>query len=402
MRRTAVTRSRRVTLPSAQPAGGLSSPPPRSDSCTCPIPPPPPRVVLAEERLPPLFVARAFSLPGRPFSGNPAAVVLILRAWPTGAWMQALALELGFPATAFVRPRADGAWGVRFFNPSTELPMCGHASLAIAHVLLLQQTGSPTTPPALPLVQRAVQLRAEASGAAILAEAVPSPEGGEPLIRLTLSADPPLEVSAAEAAELRPALIRALGLEGEAATPADSEPLLWIGRTRHDTVVRLSPWAFAAMKPDFGAITALPGAARILTVTTLGGGRGAASSGGSLGAARLSDPVNSHDPSAFDIVSRVFQPRNGVPEDPVCGAAHCQLACLWEAALPLDDASPGDKRIYALQASPRGGRLLLGLTPPPFDESLRAGGGAGRLVFLEGACETAVVGRLTATPTSTS
>ncbi|WP_433248214.1 PhzF family phenazine biosynthesis protein [Actinomadura nitritigenes] len=69
----------------------------------------------------------------RPFTGNPAAVVL-LEAPPDEAWMRAIAAEVHQPTTAFVWREGD-AWGVRWFTPARELPLCGHATLAAAHVL---------------------------------------------------------------------------------------------------------------------------------------------------------------------------------------------------------------------------------------------------------------------------
>lgn len=77
------------------------------------------------------FLVDAFA--ERPFTGNPAAVVL-LEAPPDGAWMQATAAELHQPTTAFAWREAD-AWGIRWFTPTRELPLCGHATLAAAHVL---------------------------------------------------------------------------------------------------------------------------------------------------------------------------------------------------------------------------------------------------------------------------
>lgn len=298
--------------------------------------------------------------------------------------MQSLATELSLPATAFVRPLDDGSWAVRFFNPKVELPMCGHASLAVAHTLLAAGAG------AVPPRQLTVRLQTQ-SGAVIRAECPIQPlgtgiggQGGA--IRLIMPADPPREVSEAEAAELRPAILSALGLSVPPLGQQDPERLLWLGRTRFDTVTRLSPDAFASVAPDFAAIAALPGPARILTVTTLGGGGAADEIGGEDKARggprlRLARPVNGHLPAAHDIVSRCFQPRNGVPEDPVCGAAHCQLAAFWGAQPEFF----GGRRILALQASPRGGSLQLeweGVEVPT------------TVVALRGACETTVVGRL--------
>jgi len=80
----------------------------------------------------PLLHVDAFAT--QPFAGNPAGVCL-LPAPREAAWMQAIAAELNLPATAFVTPVADGAWPLRWFSPAVELTLCGHGTLAAAHVL---------------------------------------------------------------------------------------------------------------------------------------------------------------------------------------------------------------------------------------------------------------------------
>src|SRR5687767_12318314 len=77
----------------------------------------------------------AFS--SRPFGGNPACVVEPLSAWPEAGWMQALARENNAGATAFlVQDKRSGRLSIRWFTPHVEVPLCGHATLAAAHVLL--------------------------------------------------------------------------------------------------------------------------------------------------------------------------------------------------------------------------------------------------------------------------
>lgn len=79
----------------------------------------------------PLFTVDAFS--GVPFAGNPAAVCLLDGPRPD-AWMQALAREMNLSETAFLLPEGDG-WRLRWFTPAVEVALCGHATLASAHVL---------------------------------------------------------------------------------------------------------------------------------------------------------------------------------------------------------------------------------------------------------------------------
>src|ERR1044071_3986965 len=69
----------------------------------------------------------------RPFAGNPAAVC-VLREPRTNEWMQQLAFELGYSETAYIS-EAEGAFSLRWFTPKIEVPLCGHATLASAHVL---------------------------------------------------------------------------------------------------------------------------------------------------------------------------------------------------------------------------------------------------------------------------
>ena len=73
----------------------------------------------------------------RPFLGNPACVVEPFEAWPDDGWMQALAMENNQAETAFLRRTRDPArYGLRWFTPATEVDLCGHATLASAHVLM--------------------------------------------------------------------------------------------------------------------------------------------------------------------------------------------------------------------------------------------------------------------------
>lgn len=82
----------------------------------------------------PIFVVDAFTT-GAPFTGNQAGVCLLpAGSWPSDAWMQSVAAEMKHAETAFLVPK-DGAWRLRWFTPAKEVPLCGHATLASAHVL---------------------------------------------------------------------------------------------------------------------------------------------------------------------------------------------------------------------------------------------------------------------------
>lgn len=81
----------------------------------------------------------------RPFAGNPAVVVEPLSTWPEDSWMQALAAENNQSETAFLKPTDDpGRYSLRWFTPTKEVPLCGHATLAAAHVLW-RETGQTAT-----------------------------------------------------------------------------------------------------------------------------------------------------------------------------------------------------------------------------------------------------------------
>jgi PhzF family phenazine biosynthesis protein len=233
----------------------------------------------------------------RPFAGNPAAVVLLDAPAQDTAWAQVVAAEMNLPATAFVGP-ADGAWALRWFSASAELSLCGHGTLAAAHVLARELgTGDE------------VLSFATASG---VLEARPGRDGW---IELDLPAHPP-----APAPDDAGAVAAAL-------YPAGGAPAFETWRGGDDLLVVVPDAAdVERLAPDHAALAAIP--ARVTIVS----GRG---------------------PSAgYDFVSRVFAPSVGVAEDPVTGSAHCLLGPYWSARL-------GRPVLSARQASPRGGVLRI-------------------------------------------
>lgn len=223
----------------------------------------------------PLFVVDAFA--ERAFAGNPAAVCLL----PTprdAAWMQLVAREMSLSETAFVVARDDGDFDLRWFTPAVEVDLCGHATLASAHVLW--ETAKLDATRAARFHTRSGLLTA-------------SRENGR--IVLDLPAHPAKEASLPEG------IAAALGVE-----PA------WVGRSRFDVFAEVAREAdVKAMAPDFVALAKVEGRGFIVT-------------------ARGAD-------GAFDFVSRFFAPRVGVPEDPVTGSAHCVLGPYWAAKLGKTD-----------------------------------------------------------------
>lgn len=206
-----------------------------------------------------------------PFSGNPAAVCL-LKEQRDSDWMQSVAAEMNLSETAFVRPLADG-YELRWFTPATEVNLCGHATLATAH--LLWETGM--------LAGDAEAMFHTRSG---LLTARRCEEG----IEMDFPADPtnPLELD-------------------EPLDEIVGKPVIAAHSAREDWLVVLDSEAeVLECKPDLARIATLP--LRGLIVT-----------------ARGTYPN--------DFVSRFFAPAAGINEDPVTGSAHCALASYWNRRL---------------------------------------------------------------------
>jgi PhzF family phenazine biosynthesis protein len=236
-----------------------------------------------------------------PFAGNSAAVC-ILAAPRDESWMQAVARELNHAETAFLLREGDG-WRLRWFTPAVEVDLCGHATLASAHVLW--ETGQ--------LGRSEVARFATRSG---ILTAVTR----ESWITLDFPATPP------RAAELPPALasglrIRALG--------AWRTPFDWLVELEDEAAVR-------AVTPDLTALASLGGRGVIVT-------------------SRASSPD-------YDFVSRFFAPAVGIPEDPVTGSAHCALGPLWGTRLGKHQmvGCQASSRGGVVRVTLQGERVLLG------------------------------------------
>jgi len=235
-----------------------------------------------------IYQVDAFS--DQPFRGNPACVCMLDTERPD-AWLQAVAAEMDLSETAFVEPRDDG-FGLRWFTPRQEVGLCGHATLAAAHILW--EEGRLPMREAARFDTRSGLLTAVRDGAWIALD---------------------FPARAVSAVEPYPALNCALG-----AAPCRTSRA---SRPGGDTyLVELESEAeVRALRPDFTARAA--SAARIAIVT-----------------ARATE-------GEFDFVSRFFAPAIGIDEDPVTGAAHCYLAPYWAARLGKGD-------LVGYQASARG------------------------------------------------
>ena len=246
-----------------------------------------PRVV-AQQRLP-LYQVDAFA--EGPFSGNPAAVVL-LDHWLPDATLMAIAAENNLSETAFLVPEGK-RYALRWFTPTVEMDLCGHATLAAGYVVLSR----------LRCGTDAVEFQTRRAGILTVV-------GQGSQLLLDLPARPPMPVAAPDA------LMTALG-------PARPREVL---AARDYLVVYERAADVAALAPDFAMLGTLD---RAVIVTAPGGGPGS---------------------EGVDFVSRFFAPTHGIDEDPVTGSAHCTLVPYWAKRLGTD-------RLDAVQLSARRGRL---------------------------------------------
>ncbi len=218
----------------------------------------------------PIYQVDAFAR--EPFHGNPAAVCL-LAAPRDDAWMQALAREMNLPETAFLCPEGDG-YRLRWFTPTVEVELCGHATLASAHTLW--ESGRLGAGDVARFYTQSGLLTAQRQGE---------------WIELNFPATP--VAPAEEPGGLREAL---------GATPVA------VGRSVFDYLVEVaSEEVVRGLKPDFNRLREVPAMGVIVTsqATTAG----------------------------YDFVSRYFGPQCGIDEDPVTGSAHCALGPYWEGKL---------------------------------------------------------------------
>ena len=243
-----------------------------------------------------LVITQVDAFTNEPFAGNPAAIVVLDRPVAT-TWMQHLAREMNLSETAFLTPEPAGGYGLRWFTPSVEVDLCGHATLAAAHVLW--QSGRLDASSPARFFTRSGPLTAELGPEGWITLNFPA----DPVGRFPAQGDPMAEI---------------LGI-----TEAD---VVHVASGRFDLLVEVASAALVrSIRPDLGKLAQLPNRGLIVT---------SRAEAGSL-------------PHA-DFVSRWFGPRVGVPEDPVTGSAHCVLGPYWADKL-------GRERLVGYQASERGG-----------------------------------------------
>ncbi|AZK93066.1 MULTISPECIES: PhzF family phenazine biosynthesis protein [Streptomyces] len=249
----------------------------------------------------------------RPFGGNPAAVVLLpdSPAFPDDAWLQQVAAEVNLSETAYAHPLPEGTpdadWALRWFTPTTEVDMCGHATLATAHVLHTTGTATGT----IRFAARCGILTATAH------------DDG------TITLDFP--TAPITPAALPDGVDRAIGA-----------PVLSVhdtGPAVGDLVVEVAgEQTVLALSPDLPAVARLSRRGIIVT-------------------AAADDPD-----SGYDFVSRCFFPNAGIDEDPVTGSAHTALAPFWSARLgrtELTGRQGTTARSGLVRTALRGARTLL-------------------------------------------
>lgn len=216
----------------------------------------------------PIVQVDAFT--NKPFGGNPAAVCVLPEARDE-EWMQNIAREMNLSETAFLVKQADG-YDLRWFTPSVEVALCGHATLASAHVLW--ETG---------------QLRPDEQARFHTKSGLLTADRDGDWIQL----DFPIKIE--ESAEAPPHLVEALGV-----TP------VYVGKNKFDYLVEVeSEQVLRGIAPNFHMLRTLPVRGVIVT-------------------SRSTD---------YDFVARFFAPGSGIDEDPVTGSAYTALAPYWAARL---------------------------------------------------------------------
>jgi len=249
----------------------------------------------------PLPIVQVDAFTSKPFAGNPAAVCVLPSA-RDAVWMQNVAREMNLSETAFLVRQEDG-FDLRWFTPAVEVDLCGHATLASAHVLW--EDGH---------MQPGEQARFHTRSGLLTAD-----KRGDWI-------DMDFPVKAEQAAEPPPRLAEALG-----AAPK------YVGRNKFDYLVELESEAvLRSLKPNFTLLSEIPVRGVIVTARSANGG--------------------------FDFVSRFFAPGSGINEDPVTGSSHTCLAPFWAQRLGKSEfmAYQASPRGGVLRIRLHGDRVILG------------------------------------------
>jgi PhzF family phenazine biosynthesis protein len=247
----------------------------------------------------PLYQVDAFS--NRPFTGNPAAVCLLENA-RQDAWMQYLASEMKHSETAFLLEEEDG-YRLRWFTPGGEVDLCGHATLASAHVLF--STGRVKADSVIRFFTRSGELNAMMDGS---------------WIELNFPATP------ASPAPPPDGMLPALGIQ----------ETLYTGKNDYDYLLVVEDEDLVRnLKPDFRLLKTFPIRGVIVTARSSG---------------------------EYDFISRFFAPYYEIDEDPVTGSAHCTLTPYWSGVLGKTSftAFQASARSGVLKTRLEGERVFIG------------------------------------------
>jgi PhzF family phenazine biosynthesis protein len=262
----------------------------------------------------------------RPLRGNPAAVVVLPAGdWPAERWLQAVATEMNQSETAYLLPGdAPGRWGLRWFTPAAEVELCGHATLASAHLLWERGDVAADQP-----IVFGTRYRGELT----------CRRGGAGEITMRFPAD------AAERAEAPGGLLEHLRL-----TAGD---VVGVARSRYDWLVELPDvGAVRSLSPDFAGLAAVETRGVIVSARTKNEERRTREDEERDMSRSAPPSAFVLQPSPFHVVSRFFAPRLRIAEDPVTGSAHCVIGPYWFDRLGRDT-------LHCHQASPRGGELTV-------------------------------------------
>ncbi len=249
----------------------------------------------------PVRIVQVDAFTNRPFAGNPAAVCVLPDPKPE-QWMRDVAREMNLSETAFLTPQ-DGGFHLRWLTPTVEVALCGHATVASAHVLW--QDGHLAEGRQAKFHTRSGLLTADRRGEWI-------------------ELDFPAKI--AEPAEPPPGLLDSLG----------TNRVRFIGKNAFDYLVEVdSEETLRGLAPDHSSLKKIPVRGVIVTSTSSGD---------------------------YDFVSRFFAPGAGVDEDPVTGSAHTALGPYWAARLGKTTftAFQASARGGVVRVTLRGDRVLLG------------------------------------------
>jgi PhzF family phenazine biosynthesis protein len=229
----------------------------------------------------------------KPFAGNPAAVCILPASRPD-AWMRNLAREMNLSETAFLR-KDQGGWALRWFTPEIEVELCGHATLASAHVLWEEGHLGP-----------------------------------EAMARFHTQSGLLTATQRREWIELDfPATQDSKSNKPDNLTAALGASIRYVGKTKFDYLIELETEdAVRNLRPNIEGLRSFPSRGFIVTAQAKTDAR--------------------HGDVPYDFVSRFFAPTAGIAEDPVTGSAHCALAPYWARKLENEE-------LTGYQCSERGG-----------------------------------------------